>query len=203
MNLRVDLILVSERRSANVINLKLVRTVLCIAVPLLIALFLALSIVDLMNLDKRQNLVEEQWKTNAPKKEKALKVRQRVQRSLRTLNEIEGWSRSHIDWHAQLEALQKAVPAQVQLTSLRLSQTLQLVEAQKKPARVFEIAIEGRDATAGAERDVQALKRSLAEASTGTVSDVEIAKFEADPKNKTERVFELVSRYFPRKFISE
>jgi len=104
-----------------------------------------------------------------------------------------------------LPVLQTQVPPDIQFTSLRLSQAIQLVE-KKVPARAFTLVIEGKAVGEKADESVQVLRRRMADAFPGTIEDVAVTRYGAEQSTaslKEDRVFvfEIRCRYKPVPFI--
>lgn len=204
MNLRVDLILESEQRSASRLNSKTLTRISVIAVPAVVGLLIACAVVNTISLNSRVRMAEAEWKNIEPKKKKALDLADQVQVNLDILNELEGWNKSHVNWHAQLNALQGIVPPKIQLERLRISQTLQLLDG-KTPARVFTMILNGKATGATAERDVHELKRQLEKSPffSPLMGDVTVPKYgpsTAKDADKSDRMFQIDCPYKPRKF---
>jgi hypothetical protein len=201
MNLRADLILATEQRSASLINPKSIGRIATIIVPLIVVLLIASVVMNTMNLGRRVRDAETQWLATEPKKEKAQKLSLQAKQNRTMLGEIEGWHEARVEWNAQLAAIQEDVSPQIQMNNLRISQVLKLVD-DKIPSRIFTLDIAGKAVSAGAEHAVEAFQRRLLTAPvfSGRVQTVEISRFGADPANKNDRVFQLGCTYAPRQF---
>lgn len=206
MNLRVDLILESEQRSASVVNLKSILRIASICVPVILVVFILSAVVKMMALKSEFNMLEGQMENAVAKQEAAAKLREELATNLNVLNELEGWRNSHIDWHKQLLGLQKEVPKEIQLSALKLSQTLDLIESGVA-ARVFTMVLEGNAVGEDAEYNVYRLKRRLENtqlfSSIIEEDGVKVAKYASNPEkgaHKTDRIFRIECLYQDRKF---
>ena len=102
MNLRVDLILESEQRSASRINLKSLTRIVAIIVPVLIGLVVASVLFGLVKLNNDVKTANNYWEITQPKLERAKALAAQVQDNEAILKELKGWKKSHMVWHEQL-----------------------------------------------------------------------------------------------------
>ena len=201
MNLRVDLILESEKRSASLISPRMALRIVTIAGPTIILALAGLAVFSIFNLRREVKALEADWQILEPRKNRAIALAERVTVNEEARAELEGWSSCHIDWNAQLSALQTAVPPNIHLSALKISQVLLLAD-EIDPARVFSMSISGKAVGSTAEADIQTLKDRLvtAPAFTAAVETVRVPEYKADPDNKTNRLFRIDCDYFPRIF---
>ena len=201
MNLRVDLILPSERRSASGISMKTLYRVGSIVVPLIILAVAAYVAMEMINLSNKLKGVERVWKHTEPRREQAMRVLKQGQKNDELLAEFEGWQHARIDWHTQLEAIQSAVQPSIQFLQLRLSQALGTTK-RDGTARNYRVSISGKAYGTEAEKGVQMLKDSCANAplTKPLVSQVDIIRYSADPANPVDRVFQIEIVYKPSRF---
>jgi hypothetical protein len=200
MNLRVDLILPSERRSASLINPKIMLRAVTVVVPLILAVCIVMLVFNMITLGNQLSMAEADWAEMEPRQKEALSLRGTLARNVQILSEIEGWSASHIDWHRQLLALQEAMPAELQLTSLRVEHAFRGAD-QNVPGRLFALTLDGRGAETTAERDVERLRSRLRGSGPfEPIEDATVDAFGADPKSRSDRVFRIKCRYQPRTF---
>ena len=144
----------------------------------------------------------EEWRRTEPRHQAAIKLRTDLAVQNAILKQIVGWRHTCMDWGEQLDRLQAVVPAEVQLTDLRLSQVI-LITSNNVPARVYELRLTGRAGSAGSEENISQLKQSLANAPFDRVIEsvtIPPGSFRQDPAAKTSRVFELVGKYGARRF---
>jgi hypothetical protein len=206
MNFRVDLILPSEQRSGSVLSIKSILRIVSIAVPSIILVLFALGIMSMLRLKNEYNLYKGEKDATEPREKTAVKVRGELGQNRGTLNEITGWSASHIDWHKQFQGLQLAVPEQIQFTGLKIDQSLPV---DSVPARVFSCTADGKTRGSTPQSDVQLLisqmKSQPLMAALLSQDSVRIVpgSFGDDPdKNAPShaRVFTIAWEYTPLKF---
>lgn len=204
--MRVDLILESEQRSASVVNLKSVIRISSISVPVILLVVVASIVVNMTTLNNELRMLEGETQAIGSKEKVAETVIKGFAVNRGMLNELEGWRKSHIDWYEQLLAMQKAVPAEIQLSALRISHEFDLID-KKIPVRAFTVALEGNTTGERAESSVQRLKRGLEDSpvlsSAVKENGVEVSRFEAATGKeaaKDDRIFQIECKYRPRRF---
>jgi hypothetical protein len=205
MNLRVDLILPTEYRSGSRITLSGVTRILTIILPIIVVLLLSLVFTKFRTLRSDVQRQEAQWLKMEPQYKTALNLWQDTIRRNGVLSEIQGWHAARVEWHKQLKALQAAVPPQIQLTSLRVDDLIQVVS--NKTVRVFKMQIKGRASGQNPEDRVAALRSELTRnpvfAPVVKSAEVPPGSFGQDPSPnaaKSDRVFEIVCEYAPMGF---
>lgn len=206
MNLRVDLILPSEQRSASLFNPRVAVRLAGILIPAGLLALLAYGVGHMMLVKGQLAAMEQQWSFVKPRKEEAIRLTQQLNANRAMRDELAGWRATHVDWHRQLAVVHRHVPSSVQLTSLNLSQVLQTTN--NVLARVFNLRIQGKAVGARADGDVDALKDGLRTdaALTNVHGRAEITMFAADASRDArpeDRVFQIDCRYEPRLFKSE
>ena len=203
MNLRLDLILPEEQRSASVFNLRMLTRIATFTVPVILAVLVALVVLGMMALTNKVRSIEAAWAAAEPKKARALKLIQHAKSNDLILREIEGWQKSRLDLRDQLVVLQEGVDPRLQISSLRISQAFKLVD-EKFPARAFVLDLSGRASGTGADAAVQALQQHLLQSSVTSLllqtNGIRITRFTADPQNKNDRLFDMDGVYAPRRF---
>jgi len=201
MNLRVDLILESEQRSASLVSPRMALRIAAVTGPAIVLALIGLAAFSIFNLRSKVKLLEADWQLLEPRKNRAITLAERVTVNEEARAELEGWSSCHIDWNEQLSALQTAVPPNIHLSVLKIAQVLQLVD-DIDPARAFSLSISGKAVGSTAEADIQTLKDRLvtAPAFTAAVETVRVPEYKADPDNKTNRLFRINCEYFTRTF---
>ena len=203
MNLRVDLILETERRSASVLSLKGFVRIVLIVIPLVILLLIGNEIMDLMTLRNEVNAQETEWRMAGPKEKKAGELAVQYQLNLAMRKELDGWRNSRLDWHQQLSAIMTETPTNVQFQSLSVGHAFQLIE-DKTPARVFSMELRGRASGADAEAGVRQIEHRLTQgpAFSNLTRKVEVPQYGADAAkgaDKNDRIFVITCGYRERK----
>lgn len=201
--MHINLILETEIRSASLIPLKTVIRLAAgsVVVLVLVALFSFFS--SYRGVQQEVRFAKDEWLKTKPKHEAAIQRRTELAKKNAVLREISGWRASRIDWNRQLEGVRAAAPEQIQLTELRVSQSI-LTGADNVPVRAFEMRLAGRAPAAHAEDSVNDLREGLLSQApfTGRLEAVTLppGAFRQDPQGKNDRVFELVCRYAQRRF---
>lgn len=206
MNLRVDLILPNEQRSASVINAKSLVRIATIVGPIILLVFIAMSIKSALVIRSDLKMWRDRWAEDEPKKEAAAKLRKEVSINAAIENKASNWGKSRLLMHEQLRAIQKEIPEtlQVRLTRLQASTAMLLVD-NKSPGRTYSVSFQGIAYGENTEDNVQKLCLKLAkgESFTNFVKEAEVTRYVANPAegaNKQDRLFAIDVRYKARKF---
>jgi len=206
MNLRVDLILPTEQRSASVVSAKSLVRIAMIVVPLILAVIIASVVMSMMRYRSDLIELERQWKEAEPKKEAAANLRKELAATQDLEKKLMGWKGSRVDWHRQLRGIQKEIPAEarIQLNRLTVNSVLSL-EGGKIPVRSDSATLMGTAFGENARVNVENLKQALLKSSTltGYVNQVEVIRFDQsrdEKASKLDRTFRIDMMYKPRKF---
>ena len=200
MNLRIDLILATEQRSASVLSGKMILRISCITVPLILLTIIGLAGTKIWRTNSELSALEQQWAIDKPKQEAAVLLRgllaQNNDMSAATL----AWKKTHLDICKVLSEIIKETQSNVQFDLLRLNESL-----QPNGTRTYSIVIKGRSYGEEAESSVLALRKRL---SANVYLDpllvkVEVPVFKGDESptaEKTDRIFQIDCQFEPRKF---
>lgn len=206
MNLRVELILDTERRSASLINVKTVIRISAIVVPLLIAAIAAMMAMDYMSVKQKRDILKSQREDQKPTEEKATTLNTQLGQNLALLKEIEGWQNARTSWSVLLLDLQKSAPDKIHFDTLTVQHALTL-EAGKSLVRTYGMSLKGVAGGSNPEQDVRQMKEDvrLAASYTNLLDSVpEIKRFEPlashTDETKHHRAFTLDLKLKPRKF---
>jgi len=201
MNLRVDLILESEQRSGSRINPKAVLRGITILIPGIILLALAAQVVQVVGLQRELKHLRAEMERKGPQREKAQSLVEEYRAHRDIQKEFNGWKRTRIDWHTQLTGLMQAVPTNIQLGTLTLSQTLQLYD-DKVPSRLYTMTMQGKAVNEDAQASIKELKQqfTFAPAFTSLTQEVTVPHYAAGEENNEDRVFEMRCVYRAQKF---
>jgi len=198
MNLRVDLILETEKRSASVVNAKGLIRIVAIVVPLIVILLISLAVINIRSLSNELKNKEAEMNIAGPKRDEAIKFRAEVGKNKQALDELEGWRKSRISWSEQLLNLQGIIPAKIQLTSLRIMHGIE------PPSRIYSMTMLGKAFGDQAKDNVELLgdiKKNQAFSTVLKDSKVASYKRNNDPAVKTgEMLFGVEASYQPRSF---
>lgn len=207
MNLRVDLILPTEQRSASVINVKSLARIASIVIPTILGLVIALAVMNMIRHRSDLKDLEAQWTQAKPKKEAAAKLRTELAANQDLEKKLTAWTKARLDWHEQLRGIQKEVQAEfrIQLSSLTVSSGMMLTDKGTIPARTDSLILKGMAFGENTEANVQKFKASLSASPTlaGRIESIDITQFDASKSagaNKLDRVFKIEARYTARKF---
>ena len=136
MNLRVDLILESEQRSASIFNLKSLLRFITILIPSIIVLLFLVSFAGYLSLKGRVNELKTENEIKQPKVTRADALSGEVAKNESMRKELAGLRNSSLDWHKQFVELMKVVPAEMIFDSIRAAQTFQTAgSAAERPSR--------------------------------------------------------------------
>ena len=157
MNLQVNLLDPGERHSPGGVLLRAsmrIGAVLGVALLLGFAFWLALEV---SREQTKLSAAKGQWQRIEPELRHAEALREAALAQTRQLGELRAFSNAQLRVTERLHAIARAVPEQVQLTEVSLSE--KTVEAASQPARQFEIRLLGRRGGGQevASADVQAL----------------------------------------------
>ncbi len=201
MNLRVDLILETEQRSASMFNAKSLVRLVVVLVPSLILIAFLISFAGLLSLKNTAKQMDTELEIKQPKVARADALSVEVAKNERMEKELAGWRTSSVDWHRQFVDLMKITPKGMYFESLRVSHSFQ-TEKKLPPSRKYSVTIAGKSKGANSEDNVLLLKRSL------TVSEFfskcmnpPDASLKQDPTQgakKTDRIFRMECNYKPR-----
>lgn len=202
MNLRVDLILESEQRSASLINLKALARIATVALPVLLVVLVLSSFWDMKKVLGELEMLQAQHDEIKPKQIEATELDEQFQVNRRTLEELQAWNHSRVLWHEQLLAFMREVPRTMQMQRFRVSEALHLLE-DNVPARVYTLSIEGKAIGEDAETNVQLLKRRLQQDPPlgDLTEEVKVSRFAQDPAKdagRNDRIFRIESSFVPR-----
>lgn len=202
MNMRVDLILAEEQRSASVLNVKSLLRIGMIVGPAILGLLVAYAVFDTWKIGSSLNNLKEQTAAASPKKRTALALRSKLneQRSIRDdLYRIHG---ARIAWHQQLSELQKHVPAEVQFTKLSI-QLAPPVAVGNLQAHQYTLLIEGKAKGATSEANLGRIKTKIQKVPVmaDLMDDVRVkARRDRDSSDNRDRSFSITCTYKPQTF---
>jgi hypothetical protein len=205
MNLRVDLILESERRSASLINPKSVMRISAIIGPVLLVIIVGTFAFNIWQLNNHLDSLKKTLEVELPKKERAVKIKADLNANLLLLSELDGWQKSRIDWADQLLGIQKQVPDKMQLETLMVNHSIQLTNDM--PCRSFTMKLNGKAVGEAASALVTQLRDNLPKSSASSnslMTHPNVTKFSRPlvptEENRNDRIFQIDCSYKPRMF---
>lgn len=197
--------MVHERRSASPISPAFIVRFGSAAVALALIVF---SLVFVQKMRSTANTLKDVSTTLSqlkPQHEAQLAMSTNLNHQKAVLLELQGWSKSRLEWYPQFRAIQQLTPPTIQLTDMRTDSLIQTID--KKPTRIFKMSIKGRAVSARADTDVDTLRLAIQKAPefSGILQEVQIPpgsyRQDPDPRAaKTDRIFEMVLKYKPRIF---
>lgn len=200
--MHINLILETERRSASLIPPAVIVKLVAGVVVLGVVSALISFCTSYRALRRETAAAAEQWRSAEVKYKAALALRTDLAVRNDLHKEITGWRDTRIAWGAQLETLQDAVPSLIQLNELQVSHDL-FITSNNIPARVYELRLAGRTGAARSEATVGELVARLRQAPLDEWIESAVippGRFRQDSQVKTDRVFEIVCKYKPRRF---
>jgi hypothetical protein len=202
MNLRVDLILQTEQRSASVLNLKALTRIAIITVPAILVVMLLMVVLQVMSLKSDVNRLTAEWDSKKPEKEKAEALSAEMAKARGVMAEFTGWQNSRVCWHEQLAGLMGVIPDNMVLDMLRVDQRVDTADGS--PSRASKIILSGKSYGDQSEQNVILLRRDLTEIEkfSNLIHTVEVRLAPDDTKgaDKNDRNFNVDVTYKSRKF---
>ncbi len=207
MNLRVDLILDEEKRSASVLNAKSLIRMSIIIVPLAIVAMGVVGVINVMHSTLTLNNRNKSWEVAEIKEQEARDLRAEAGINNSIKNEMTGWRASQMDWHSQLLNIQRVAPRNMQFTRLHIGQTLKLVN-NRHPARHLTLTLSGKSKGADSETQINEFIANLKSLKifTDAMVDVVINDFSEDrdkDASRQDRVFEIECIYKAKEFLEQ
>ncbi|MBI2440779.1 MAG: hypothetical protein HYV35_05340 [Lentisphaerae bacterium] len=200
MNLQVDFLLDSERRSGSSVSPKFVIRLAAIIVPaVLLGLFMILSTAYQVSKHDR-NTVEQEKRQIDPEYRKVINLEKELKEAQSLAAAIQGWKDSRLDAYRFLRGLQRAVPLSVQLTQGVLNEKVEAVESAV--GRTAMLQLKGRVGGASPEADVRRLYEALKSEPPfpDLMEQVEVKRFAASEARDEQdiRVFDIECKLKPR-----
>lgn len=203
MNLSINLIEESEKRHGGSMSLLFFVRILGLIIPALVILFIIHLMVSLTlnksQLERTTASIEDKKDQLAVSAE--IMKQQKVYRDM--LAQLNGWKSLRIDWNKQLDALRQTVPLEVQLTSLKLTQTM--TATNNTPVTLHKLLLTGKTSGPNPEANLTRFRQSL-------LKDQKLAEFvdevvvpegafveDTSPEaHPSDRLFELNCTFKPR-----
>lgn len=203
MNLRVDLILDTEKRSGSAVSMKSAIRIAVVFVPICIVVFVLVTLLNISRLTAKAERLEASWADAQEKQTEAVALSGRFSKNRELASEINGWKESHADWHDDLIAMLKIIPETIHLRHLSLEHKIAIIERDQ--AREFTLSISGKAYGPTASADVDALKRRLGSVQPfcDHIEEIRVPIFRQDSDEdaaKTDRIFTIQCVYKPRLF---
>jgi cell division protein FtsI/penicillin-binding protein 2 len=199
MNLQVNLLLESERRSGTFVRWKFM--VLWGVIILFISLIIISVWVNILanNAKKHKESLEEHIKQIQPLKQNVAEMQRRLAKHKKVAELMAGWRNSRIDVYLFLDKFRLLVPANMQITYFMLTQKINT----SKPAKISgSLKLEGKVIGKYAKNNVTELDRNLRESEPflNYIEDVKVQSFEAAEEEMSDiRLFEIGGELKTRK----
>jgi Tfp pilus assembly protein PilN len=198
--MHINLIYKDEQRSASPVSFWLMMRV-AIGAALFLAVFgVVMFMVGYSSIKHQVNALDNEWKYADPKYKAAIQVRKELSERADTLKALQGWRDARIAWGGQLESLGGIVPAVIQLTEIRITHAVLLI-SNNTPTRVFEAKFSGRASADRSEVNVVEFLNGFKEKPFSQFVESALlppGAFRQDPVIKSDRIFEIVCKYYPR-----
>ncbi len=203
-SLRIDLILEHEQRSTSPVSVKFVLKTLGGLIAAILILVGISFFITVRAKEATLSGIVADLDAAKPQQAMARKQRAAMAKSQAVLEEIEGWQKSRMPWQEHFVHFQKAVPANIELTYLRIEGT---TPSRGGAARAFTLTIRGVTRGQRPESDVARLIRQLttSEGLAGVITSAKVTpgsfKEDSSPDAKPYwRQFAISAVYKPRLF---
>lgn len=158
---RVNLLRPEEiRQQTSLSRESVIRVCTMVGSAIVIATVLMASF-ECFRLRRGLSSARETWSTLGDDYERIKAMHDRHLNNQKYVLELEGWSRSRLEWQAPLTALQDLVPTNIQLTRFSVQGEIQTSEAEPAtdeapgtPSRTFRIRVEGKAQGSLSDQDV-------------------------------------------------
>jgi hypothetical protein len=206
MNLRVDLILDTEKRSGSAVSLKSAIRIAIIFVPICIVVFVLVTLLDTTRLTKKACVLEGSWADAQIKQSEAAVLAATFTRNRNILAELEGWRAAHAEWNEHLIAILKIIPDSIQLNNLNVKHKIAVIGPKNRyQGREFILSLTGKAYGPTASADVDTLKRKLGivEPLCDQLKEIRVPIFRQDDDAdaaKSDRIFMIECHYKPKLF---
>jgi len=200
MNLQVDFMLDTERRSGSKVSQKFVIRLMAVIIPVILLGLFAVLVVTFQT-SKRDRIVVEQEQIQIDPEYKKVVNLVKEYNNVRDLKAaIQGWSDSRLDAYRLLRGLQRSVPLTIQLTQWVFTEKMDAVGAAF--GRIAGISMKGKVAGRSPEADVQRLYQALKSDPpfSNIMAQVEVKRFAASDvlSEPDRRVFDIECTLKPR-----
>ncbi|MDP2991223.1 MAG: hypothetical protein Q8O57_11750, partial [Kiritimatiellota bacterium] len=153
MNLQVDFMLDTERRSGSTVSQKFVIRLMAFIIPVIVLGLFVVLIVSHQSSKRDRNVVEQEKVQIDPEYKKVVNLEKEYNNARDLKAAIQGWSDSRLDAYRLLRGLQRAAPQTIQLTQWILNEKMEVVGTVF--GRTAGIYIKGKVAGERPEADVQ------------------------------------------------
>ncbi len=159
MNLQVDFMLDSERRSGSSVRSRFIIMVVAVLIPVVGAILFGALWIAQQAAHHDLLIVEQQKKQVEPEHLKVKNLTREYAEAKALHDALAAWRASRMDAYALLRGLQTAVPPSMQLRQMTLSERME--DVNRVPARLAALLLQGKVAGNRPEEDVRRLERAL------------------------------------------
>ena len=203
MNLQVDFMLDTERRSGSTVSQKFVIRLAAFIIPVIALGLLVVLIVTCRSSKRDRNVVEQEKMQIDPEYKKVLDIEKEFKNVRDLKAAVQGWSDSRLDAYRLLRGLQRAAPQTIQLTQLGFNEKVEAVGAVF--GRTAGIYMKGKVVGEHPEADVQFLYQALKSEPpfSNLMAQVEVKRFAASEALDEQggRVFDIECMLKPRLLV--
>lgn len=203
MNLQVDFMLDTERRSGSTVSRKFVIRLAAFIIPVIVLGLLVVLIVTYRSSKRDRNVVEQEKIQIDPEYKKVLSLEKEFKNVRDLKAAIQGWSDSRLDTYRLLRGLQRAAPQTIQLTQFGFNEKVEAVGAVF--GRTAGIYMKGKVVGEHPETDVRFLYQALKSESpfSNLMAQVEVKRFAASEALDEQggRVFDIECMLKPRLLV--
>ncbi len=198
MNLQVDFMLDTERRSGSSVSQKFILRLIAFIVPVIALGLFAILLLSYQTAKSDRNAIEQEKVQIDPEYKKVTDL----EKEFKSLNDlktsIRGWGDSRLDACQLLRGLQRATPSTIQLNQWVFNEKVE--GAGAAAGRTAGIYMKGKVAGKRPEADVQGLYQALTNGPPDIMDRVEVKRFAASEAADEQgiRVFEIECKLKPR-----
>ncbi len=209
MNYHVDLLLDDERRSACPVSLGMVLRLALFTLLASLLTIILLFFVASQDAERKANEAKERWTRLQPRHAELLALRTLRNELRASTRQMEANRVSRMELGPELVRLQRGMPEEAQLLTLRINQFVGNQKTGAAATRSYEMRLSGKIVGEKADEYVEGLRSYLvSSARSNSVESVVIPNnsFRRETVQKTgggvrtDWYFELVCRYRPRSF---
>ncbi len=202
MNLQVNLILDSERRSASFVRFKTLGLTASVTVAVLLGISLLWKYVGYLEVARELERLEPQRAQFEQRQKETESLRKVLDVYRGYANEIMGWHYSRLPWSEILAGLQGQVPPTVQFRTLQMRTQL-LIGKDGFFVRDHTVTLNGRHQGLSAETFVEAVRRAWTTQAPMSmwVEEAAVSSFGDDDTpgaSLQDRLFQIEVKFHPR-----
>jgi len=200
MNLQVDFMLDTERRSGSSVSQKFVVRLAAFVIPVIMLGLFGVLIVTNQSSKRDRDAVEQEKIQVDPEHKKVLSLEKEFKSGQDLKAAIQGWGDSRLDAYGLLRGLQRAAPQSIQLTQWMLKEKVEAVGTVF--GRTAGIYMKGKVAGEHPEADVELLYQALKSEPPfkDIMAQVKVKRFAASEELDEQggRVFDIECMLKPR-----